>query len=102
MCNIENLKRALEQTGLIKERVELAMKIQQAPISRITTGHLTEILGYINDRVNHLHVNLAKGVAIEQELQRIDELVKDMPEIEVYFLASDLDNMVDFHYKPRQ
>ncbi len=75
--NIENLRRACNQTGKIKEYVELAIRIQQVPVTEDSTKDLAEILDMIWKRADHLYTQLEKGIAIEVEWDNIEESEKD-------------------------
>lgn len=82
--DIENLKGLLRQIEKVSEYVELAEKIRQAPITLKSREDLAEIHGYITNRVNHLHANLIKGVAIEEDLEKIADFLKDMPGTDIF------------------
>jgi len=83
---MENLKRILIHADKIKEYVELALKIQQAPINNTTSEDLAEILDMILKGVDHLSKQLKKGIAFEKEVDEVEAMAKDLPGAEIYIV----------------
>jgi hypothetical protein len=92
---LENLKRIQNQISTISEYADLASKIQRRPHTKKTASAMAEILDMIQKRTDHLCRQLEKGIAIEQELDRIDELSKDAPGTEIYVLGSTMIRDID-------
>ncbi|MCX6285552.1 MAG: hypothetical protein NTY96_00370 [Bacteroidetes bacterium] len=64
---------------------EFAVRVHfdQKPISREI---LSEVLPMILDRGEHIHKQLAKGIAIETELALLEEETKDLNGAEIYVI----------------
>lgn len=100
MYQIDIYKSIQRQTDKIREYVELAMKIQQAPITTKTAEDLSEILDMVQKRADHLIKQLEKGIAYEKGLDEVHAMAKNLPETEIYVFMTNPSQWIDHQKKP--
>lgn len=86
MYQIDIYKSIQRQIDKIKEYVELAIKIQQAPNTKKSAEDLAELLGMIQKRADHLFKQLNKGIAFEKEVDEVEAMAKELPGAEIYIV----------------
>ena len=84
MYVIENLKAVLRHSDKISECIELAIKIQSLPNAKKSSEDLAEVLGMIQRMILHLSKQIEKGIAMEEELNKIATVTKDLPGANIY------------------
>jgi hypothetical protein len=81
---IENLKVFLKDVNKLNECVEYALNFQSLPHDHEYskyTAELLEIAGHIGE---HLHNQLVKGIAIEEEIDKLAQAYKGMNDTEIF------------------
>ena len=87
MYTIENFKAILRHSAKMSEYIDLAMKIQNAPTTKKSSEDLTEILDEIQRMTRHLSKQMEKGIAQEEDLNKIAAIVKDLLGVNIYVAA---------------
>lgn len=81
---IENYKAIHRHGNKMKECIDLAIKIQSAPITSRSSEDLADVLGIIQRMTNHLIVQMEKAISMEEEIKMILNASKDMPGASIY------------------
>jgi len=84
MYTIENFKAILRHSAKMSEYIDLAMKIQNAPTTKQSSEDLTEVLDEIQRMTRHLSKQMEKGIAQEEDLNKIAAIVKDLQGVNIY------------------
>ena len=84
MYTIENFKAILGHSAKMSEYIDLALKIQNAPTTKQSSGNLSEVLDEIHRMTQHLSKQMEKGIAQEEDLIKIAAIVKDLKGINIY------------------
>ena len=84
MYMIENFKTIHRHSEKMSEYIEFAMKIQRIPVTKKSSEDLVEILGMIQRMTHHLSKQLEKGIAMEEELNKMEALAKELPGAKIY------------------
>ena len=84
MYVIENFKAILRHSDKMNECIEVAMKIQNAPTTKESSEDLAEVLGMIQRMSQHLSKQMEKGIAMEEEIDKMAVVAKDLPGAKIY------------------
>ena len=84
MYIIENFKAILRHSNKMSEYLDVAIKIQDAPTTKESSQDLADLLGMIHRMAQHLSKQMEKGIAQEEELNKIAAIVKDLSGVNIY------------------
>ena len=84
MYVIKNYQAILRKTKIINETIDLALKIQEKQPNSKSSEHLSFILELAHKNIMHLIKKLNEGIAMEEELHKIESLAKDIPKGAIY------------------
>jgi len=84
MYVIENFKAILRHSDKMNECIEVAMKIQNAPTTKQSSEDLSEVLSMIQRMIHHLSKQMEKGIAQEEEINKIAAVAKGLPGVNIY------------------
>ena len=84
MYIIENFKAILRHSNKMSEYLDVAIKIQDAPTTKESSQDLADLLGMIHRMAQHLSKQMEKGIAQEEELNKIAAIVKDLQGVNIY------------------
>jgi|GEM_PF-2165114 len=84
MYIVESLKAVLRHSDKISECIELAINIQSVPNTKKSSEDLAEVLSIIQKMVEHLSKQIEKGIAMEEELNKIATVAKDLKGANIY------------------
>ncbi len=84
MYVIKNYQAILRQTERINEAIDLAVKIQKTPPNSKSSEDLSFVLKEGHKRIMHLIKQLNKGIAMEEEIHKINSQDKNSPKATIY------------------
>jgi len=84
MYIIENYKTILRHSEKMSECINTAIKIQNIAVTQKSTEDLAFLLGMIQRMTFHLSKQLEKGIAMEEELNKMEALAKELPGAKIY------------------
>ena len=84
MYVIETFKAILRHSDKMNECIEVAIKIQNAPTTKQSSEDLAEVLGMIQRMAQHLSKQMEKGIAREEELNKIVAVANGPAGVNIY------------------
>ena len=84
MYIIENYKTILRHSEKMSDFINTAKKIQNIAVTKKSTEDLAFLLGMIQRMTFHLSKQMEKGIAQEEDLNKIAAIVKDLQGVNIY------------------
>ena len=84
MYIIENYKAILRYAEKMSDCINTAMKIQNIAVTKKSTEDMAFLLVMIQRMTFHLSKQMEKGIAQEEDLNKIAAIVKDLQGVNIY------------------